>query len=158
MDFDAEMLFPAHIRDTLKHVGLHKIAGAMFNIDEITIKEAAAIIGAKAYLHRRENQKIAAGLEALSALTGEKLAGNPMMDLGATLLRRSAPAALGGMALTTVPKLLSGDPVTMNDLLAPAAIGGLGGLMGGMGATSYRTFKDNPHLIAPFTHGVQSLA
>jgi hypothetical protein len=158
MDFDAEKLFPMHIRDTLKRTGLHKIAGAMLDIDEVTIKEAAAIIGAKAYLHRRENQKIAAGLKALSDLTGEKLAGNPMMDLGATLLRRAAPAALGGMALTTVPKLLSGDPITTNDLLAPAAIGGLGGLIGGMGATGYRALKTHPELLPGLTHALNTVA
>lgn len=151
MDFDAERLYPAHLRDTLKRVGLHKVAGAMWGVDEMTIKEAVAVIGAKAYLHRRGNQKIAAGIDALEALTGEKSANSPMAELTGALLHRGLPMAAGGAAISAIPKLISGEPFEASDLAVPAALG----LVGGVGNAAYKGLKRNPHLIDPLTQAVR---
>ena len=53
----------------LQTQGLHKVAGAMNRREEITLKDAAEIIGTKAYIRRREFQKIAEGIDALAAVT-----------------------------------------------------------------------------------------
>ena len=116
MDFDAEKLFPEHLRETLRRTGLHKIAGAMLNVDEVTIKEAVAVIGAKAFLRRRETQKIAAGIEALAALTGEKTAG-PGLPWGTMLSRSVAPALLGGAAATLPHMIMSPQPTDPDEMM-----------------------------------------
>lgn len=64
-----ENLVPAKTIDTVKRAGLHKVTGMMAGVDEITVKEAAQIIGTKARLQRRENAKIAAGIAALAEVT-----------------------------------------------------------------------------------------
>ena len=127
MDFKVENFIPARHLEVLRSSGLHKVAGAMANVDELTVKEAVGIIGAKAFLRRKESQKIAEGLQALADLTGEKIA-NPLLS---EALQRAMPMALGGAAIATVPKLLSNEPVDAKDLLSSGA---LGALMGGVGS------------------------
>ena len=153
MDFDAEKLFPEHLRETLRRSGLHKVAGAMLGIDEVTLKEAAAIIGAKAYLRRRETQKIATGISAFAALTGEKVAENPLMDLGSALLKRGLPMAGLSAGITLAPKLLRGEPIEATDALLPAAAG----LIGGAGYGAYKGLQANPHLVEPLTQAVRGV-
>jgi hypothetical protein len=148
MDFDAEKLFPEHLRETLRRTGLHKVAGAMLGIDEVTLKEAVAVIGARAYLQRHENQKIAAGIKAFAELTGEKVAENPMLDLGGALLRRGLPMAALTTGVSLAPKLLHGEHIDATDALLPAAAG----LIGGAGAAGYRGLKNNPGLVEPLTN------
>lgn len=153
MDFDAEKLFPEHLRETLRRTGLHKVAGAMLGIDEVTLKEAVAVIGAKAYFRRRETQKIAAGIDAFAVLTGEKVAENPLLDLGGTLLRRGLPMAALTTGISTIPKLIRGEPIQGEDLALPA----VAGLLGGAGSAAYKGLKANPHLIDPLTQAVRGV-
>ena len=69
MTIKIENLVPTKTVDTVKRAGLHKVTGAMAGVGEVTVKEAAQIIGTKARLQRRENEKIAAGIRALAAVT-----------------------------------------------------------------------------------------
>lgn len=55
---------------TIQRAGLHKVAGVMAGVEEITIKTAAQIIGTKARLRRSEFQKIAEGIQAFETVTG----------------------------------------------------------------------------------------
>lgn len=156
MDIDAEKLFPAHLRGKLRSVGLHKIAGALLGIDEVTLKEAAAVIGAKAYLRRREMQKIAAGIDALDALIpGEKIAAGPSGEVLLSLLRAGLPAAAGGAGLAVLPKILSKDPRDKEDLIAPALLGGGLGLIGGAAGSGLRATRANPESAAGIASAIR---
>lgn len=73
MSFDINNFISPRNLNVLQRAGLHKVAGAMLDVPELTIKEAVAMIGAKAHLRRRETQKIATGLEDLAALTGTQI-------------------------------------------------------------------------------------
>lgn len=70
MEFKMENFFSPAGLNALRTQGLHKIAGAMAGVPELTLKEASMILGTKARLRRQEFRKIAAGLVALSAVTG----------------------------------------------------------------------------------------
>jgi hypothetical protein len=72
MDFKVDGFVSPALLEIVKNAGLHRVVGAMEGLDEMTLKEAVAILGAKAYAQRVENTKIAEGLAALAALTGEK--------------------------------------------------------------------------------------
>lgn len=67
----AGLISPATLR-VIKEAGLHRVVGAMEGVDELGLKEAVCLIGARAYAQRIENAKIAQGLADLAALTGEK--------------------------------------------------------------------------------------
>lgn len=121
-----EDFIPTATRETLANHGLHKVAGAMYGVDELSIKEAARLIGAKAFLRRKEARIIATGIAALGAVTGEKVAENPALM---ALLRRSVmPAALGA-GIGGVTHMMSDDPNKGSPLMAMGA----GALMGGVG-------------------------
>ncbi len=158
MDLNAEKLFPAHLRETLRRVGLHKIAGAMLGIDEVTLKEAVAVIGAKAYLRRHETKKIAAGIDALDAIshTGEKRALAPTADVVTSLLRAGLPAAVGGAGLAVLPKILSRDPRDNSGYLGPALLGGGLGLLGGAAGAGLRATRANPEAGAGIAQAIRS--
>ena len=66
MSFDQERF--TRTIETIRTVGLHKVAGAMHGVDEMTAPIAAGIIGAKAYMRRKSAQLIASGLVSLAAL------------------------------------------------------------------------------------------
>ena len=126
-----ENLIPQSTVDTIARVGLHKVAGAMYGVDEMTLKVAAQLIGMKAYARRKEAHVIANGLGSLAAIQGEKVAENPALM---ALLRRSiAPAAMGA-GIAAVPHLMSNDP-NQGSMLPSMGVGALlGGLGGGMSA------------------------
>lgn len=155
---DAEKLYPSHLRDTLRRVGLHKVAGAMLGIDEVTLKEAVAVIGAKAYLRRRETQKIAAGIDALEALTGSsgKVAATPSGEVTRALLRAGLPGAAAGAGIAILPKMLSRDPRDQSGYLAPALLGGGLGLLGGAAGAGLRATRANPDAAAGIAAAVHS--
>lgn len=69
MPIKIENLVPPKNLATIKAAGLHRVVGAIEGGEDITIKRAAQLIGTKAYLRRREYQKIAAGIKALEAVT-----------------------------------------------------------------------------------------
>jgi hypothetical protein len=144
MDFDAEKLYPEHLRDTLKRVGLHKVAGAMLNVDEVTIKEAVAVIGAKAFMRRREMQKIADGINALAALSGEKTAG-PGLPWGTMLSKSVAPALLGGAAATLPEMIMSQQPTNPDEMMKRFA---LGAALGGFGGALHNLHTNTPQDIS----------
>jgi hypothetical protein len=72
-------LIPPHVTTAVHDLGLHKVAGAMLGVPELTLKEAVAVIGAKAYLQRKEARSIADGIASYAALIGEKVAENPAL-------------------------------------------------------------------------------
>ena len=117
----------------------------MTGIDELTAKEAVAIVGAKAYLRRCEFNTIATGLRQLAELTGEKAAASVPYGL---LDHMMLPAALGaGVAIA--PKLLTGEPTQDGELLRKGLTGAaLGGLAGG-GYAVHRAMQ-NPALSRQF--------
>ena len=132
-------LIPAATINTVAAVGLHKIAGAMMGVDELTIKEAVTALGTKAYIRRKQASAIAEGAAALLTLSGTKVAGNEAL---LELLKRSVMPAVGGAAISTVPHLLSRDPneQTLEAMLPSMGVGGLlGGMGGGMSALSKAT-------------------
>jgi hypothetical protein len=126
-------LIPPHVVAAVAKHGLHKVAGVMHGIPELTLKEAAAIIGAKAYLRRKEARAIADGIGAYAVVTGEKIAENPAMM---ALLQKSLMPALMGAGIGAVPHLLSRDPQEhqMSAMLPSMGIGAL--LAGGGNAMS----------------------
>jgi len=69
MAFNIENFFSKRGLEAIKSKGLHKVAGAMIGIDEVTIKDAAQVIGTRARLRRQEFAKIASGIQALAAVT-----------------------------------------------------------------------------------------
>lgn len=129
-----EDFVPAATREALANHGLHKVAGAMYGVDELSIKEAARLIGTRAYLRRKEARVIATGLAALGTVTNEKVAENPLLM---ALLRRSVmPAALGA-GVAAVPHILSDDPnkgSPLPSMAAGALLGGVGGSLNALGA------------------------
>lgn len=68
--FKIENFVSPRAMETIQKAGLHKIAGVMAGVDEITVKTAAQIIGTKARLRRSEFKKIAEGIQALDIVTG----------------------------------------------------------------------------------------
>lgn len=129
-----EDLVPAATREVIAREGLHKVAGAMYDVPELTAKEAARLLGMKAFLRRKEARVIATGLAALGTVTGEKVAENPLLM---ALLRRSVmPAALGA-GIAAVPHLMSDDPnkgSPLPTMAAGALLGGVGGSLNALGA------------------------
>ncbi len=59
---------------TVRAVGLHKIAGAMHGVPEMTAPIAAGIIGAKAYERRKAAQLVASGIVSLAAVQKQAMA------------------------------------------------------------------------------------
>lgn len=155
MGIDAERLFPAHLRDTLRCANLHKIAGAMIGVDEVTLKEAATVIGARAYLRRRETQKIAAAIDALANLDGIKTAASPGGEVARALLRAGLPAAAGGAGIAMLPQVLSREPTDTSHLITSGLLGGGLGLLGGAGGAGLRAVGANPESAASVAQAVR---
>lgn len=125
-------LIPPHVTAAVRAHGLHKVAGAMHDIPELSLKEAAAIIGAKAYLRRKEARAIADGIAAYATVTGEKIAENPAMM---ALLQKSLMPALAGAGIAAVPHLISRDPQE-HELGSMLPSMGIGALLGGAGGAA----------------------
>lgn len=68
-----ENLIPLATIQKVANVGLHTITGAMFGVPEITFKEAAAIIGTKAYMRRKEARAIANGIASFGLLSDDSM-------------------------------------------------------------------------------------
>lgn len=76
----------------IRSAGLHKIAGVMAGVDEMTLPVAANIIGARAYMRRKTARLVADGLISLAAAT-DKTAMTP--EAVAHLRRSITPSAKG---------------------------------------------------------------
>jgi hypothetical protein len=138
MDLDVEKLISPNLVDAVRRAGLHKIAGAMAGVDEITIKEAVKILGGKAYIRRKQAGLIATGLAAFASLRGEKIANFQ------ELLTRSFRPALAGAAIATVPDLLQDGPVNVDKALQHALVGGALGGVGGMARNVQLAARNDP--------------
>lgn len=127
---DLDDLIPPQVTSAVARVGLHKIAGAMLGIPELTLGDAVRTLGARAYQRRKEARAIADGIAAYAVVAGEKIAENPALM---ALLRRSAMPALAGAGIAAAPQLLSNDPMTQHQSVLPSmGIGALLGAAGGM--------------------------
>jgi hypothetical protein len=82
-DFD-HLLSPAAV-GIIRAAGLHKVAGAMVGIDEMTMPHAVAIIGMRAYERRKTARLVADGIVSLAAATDK----TAMTPEAAAHLRRS---------------------------------------------------------------------
>jgi hypothetical protein len=120
-------LIPPHVTATVRDAGLHKIAGAMLGVPELTIKEAVFSIGARAFMRRKEARAIVDGIAAYATLTNEKIAENPALM---ALLRRAAVPAAVGAGIGMAPHFMSNDPYEQQKSALPG--GALGGLLGGL--------------------------
>jgi len=142
MAFAIENFIPPQNLEVIQRAGLHKLAGALTGFDELTLKEAVAILGGKALKLRRERHKIAQGLHDLALLTGEKHAGDPWHEL---LGRAAFPAAAGaGIALAS--RAMSPVPMDNNDVLMSGGTGALMGGVAGAGAGLHSAFRRSPEL------------
>lgn len=129
-----DLVSPFAIAAIRQH-GLHKVAGAMLGVPELDIRGALSVIGARAYLRRKEARIVADGLSALSALSGEKVAENPALM---ALLRRSVmPAALGA-GIGGVAHAM-GDDRGESPLMSMGAGALIGGVGGGLNALNAAT-------------------
>jgi hypothetical protein len=120
-------LIPSHVTAAVAAQGLHKIAGAMLGLPELTIKEAVGTIAMKAFMRRKEARSIADGIAAYATLTNEKIAESPALM---ALLRRAAMPAAVGAGIGMAPKLMSNDPYQQQQSALPAGV--LGALLGGL--------------------------
>lgn len=138
MDFPVDKLVPQNLIDVVRRAGLHKVAGAMAGVDEITIKEAVRIIGEKAFIRRKQAGLIATGLAAFAELRGEKIANFN------ELLSRSFRPALAGAGLAMIPDLMQEGPINADKALQHALVGGALGGMGGAARNVQLAAKNNP--------------
>ena len=127
---DITRFIPARNLDVLRRAGLHKVAGAMCGVEEMTLKEAVAIGAAQMFVKNAEYRVIREGLESLAALRGEKTAEGPMDLIGPLLLRALPGAAIGGLgAYAASPN----DPdAELRNIGMGAGIGGIAGLLRGL--------------------------
>ena len=86
-------LIPRHVTEAVASLGLHKIAGEMVGVDELTLGHALASLGQKAYIRRKQAAAIVDGILSYAALTGEKIAGNELLE--EMLSHAGVPAAAG---------------------------------------------------------------
>jgi hypothetical protein len=145
-------LIPATTREVLAREGLHKVAGAMYGVPELNVKEAARLIGAKAFLRRKEARVIANGIAAFAAVTNEKVAENPALM---ALLRKSVmPAALGA-GIGGVTHMMNDDPNKGSPLMSMGA----GALMGGVGGglNSLNAATRGTQLAPELANAIQNL-
>ena len=129
-------LIPPAVTNAVARLGLHKIAGAMLGEPELTIKEATYVLGAKAYLRRKEARSIVDGIAAYGSLTNVKVADNTAL---LALLRRAALPAIAGAGIAAVPQFIANqtpryDPMTGSRLPPQSVIPsmGIGALLGGI--------------------------
>lgn len=147
-----EKFVPQRALDAIRRAGLHKVAGALRGFDEITLKEAAGLLGARAYVRRKEASAIIEGIVAFAELRGEKTAGNLTSEL---LHRALAPAAFGA-GIATIPDLMADGPVDQNKMLQHALIGGGIGLAGGAGNAVRRATQNDPALAEHLVQALQN--
>lgn len=77
---------------TIRAAGLHKIAGAMHGVDEMTMPVAVGLIGQRAYVRRKTARLVADGIISLAAATDK----TAMTTEAVAHLRRSvAPSTKG---------------------------------------------------------------
>lgn len=76
----------------IRAAGLHKVAGVMHGVDEMTMPIAAALIGQRAYMRRKTAHLVADGIISLAAAT-DKTAMTP--EAVAHLRRAVAPSTKG---------------------------------------------------------------
>lgn len=126
-----DLISPA-VTATVAEQGLHKIAGAMLGVPELTIKEAVTSLGVKAFMRRKEARAIVDGIVAYATLTNEKIAENPALM---ALLRKAAIPAAAGAGIAAMPHLMSNDPYEQQKSVLPALL--TGGLLGGMGGMAH---------------------
>lgn len=143
-------LIPRSTIETVARVGLHKIAGAMHGVPELTMKEALQIIGTKAYVRRKEARMIANGIVSLATVTGEKVAENPALM---ALLKRSLMPAAMGAGIGGVTHMMSDDPQKGSPLGSMGAGALLGGVGGGLNALNAAT-RNGP-LAEPLATALQ---
>ena len=137
-DIDVEKLISPRALAAVRSVGLHKVAAAMAGLDEITLKEAAGLIGARAYMRRKEAATVANSIGALAELRGEKVANL------SELLRRSFMPTVAGAGLAMVPDLMAEGPLNTDKALQHALVGGALGLGGGMAHNINFARQNNP--------------
>jgi hypothetical protein len=152
MDFVVENFIPPRNLGALRRMGLHKIAGAMLGVPEVTFKEAVAYLGAKAFLHRAEATKIAHGIEALATLRGEKVA-----NVWQSVLQRSTAPALLGAGIAALPEMTGDQPINWDNVLRRGAMGAAVGGVGGAALNLDRAFQANPGLANALHHAVQGM-
>lgn len=140
MGFDVRNFIPSRNLETLKRAGLHKIAGAMRGLDELTIKDAVAAIGERAFIKRADARRIADGIDALAELHGEKAA-NAASVMSPLLSKALMPAALGAGA-AALPSLLHDQPIDWSSV----ALGGMAGGVGGAGLGLSKALQRDPAL------------
>src|SRR3990172_11255721 len=111
-------LIPPYVIAAVRDLGLHKVAGAMLGVPELTLNDAVTSLGTRAYLRRKEARSIVDGIVAYGTLTNEKLAENPALM---ALLRRAAMPALAGAGIAAVPQLISNqDPMQQHKSVLPS--------------------------------------
>lgn len=123
----------------IRSAGLHKVAGAMAGLDEIDIRTAAGLIGARAYMRRKQAALVAEGIGALALVQGEKL-GAGWSDL----LSRSFLPAVAGAGLATIPDFMQDGPMDTDKAMQHALLGGALGGVGSMARNVGRAAKANP--------------
>jgi hypothetical protein len=64
-------LIPSDVTAAVAEAGLDKVAAAMNGVPVFDAPTAAGILGARAYLRRKEARSIADGIAAYAVLTGE---------------------------------------------------------------------------------------
>ncbi len=77
----------------IRAAGLHKVAGAMRGVDEMTAPVAARLIGERAYMRRKTARLAVDGIISLATVT-DKTAMTP--EACANLRRAVAPSTKGG--------------------------------------------------------------
>lgn len=123
MDFKIENFISSRNLQLLSKTGLHKTAGAMVGVPELTIKQAVTILGMKLRQKRAEDALIHDGIQALGELRGEKVAAGLQLQRWLPHVSQGLPAALlgGGIGYALAPD----DPQAENKYLTRGALLGL---------------------------------
>jgi len=147
-DIDLNKIVPARALEGIRTAGLHKIAAAMVGLDEIGLKEAAALIGARAYVRRKEAATVLEGIASLAELRGEKVAN------WQELLHRAFLPAVAGAGLAMVPDLMAEGPMDTDKAMQHALVGGA---LGGAGSVGHNLFRASQRNAPAFEALVGSL-
>lgn len=151
MELDVEKFVSPQVIELVRKHGLHKMAAAIEGVDEITIKEAVSLLGAKAYMRRKQAGQIAAGIAALAELRGEKVAN------WGPLLQRSFLPAVAGAGLALIPDLMGEGPMDPDKAMQHALAGGLAGGLGGAARNLQLAGRANPHAVQELLAGLPNL-
>lgn len=140
MDVKVEnFIAPENLRK-IATIGLHKIAGAMYGVDELTMRDAFEQIGRRYFAKRAEARTIAEGIEAFAALTDQ-----PKTAALERLLRPNSMAMpLLGAGLMAAPEMMHDGPIDWNAAMKKGLLGAGAGAVGGGIANLERTLKSNP--------------